>query len=170
LAVQWLVDCAQAHKVTLLSVPKLPLAAYVERESFKLYLHDIGILGAMSGLDPRTLLDQTRLFQEFKGTLTEQYACQQLEYLADTRIYTTEPAYWTGATAEVDFVVQSNNQIIPIEVKAAWNLRAKSLASYIEKFKPGFAVRTALTDYLREERFTNIPLYALLHVFDGLES
>ena len=141
-----------------ISKPYVPLKAYVEFSAFKLYLLDVGLLGALSELDARTILEGNAIFTEFKGALTEQYVLQQL--IADTE-YT--PYYYaeSKADSEIDFVIQKGNYIIPIEVKAEENLRAKSLRVYCDKYKPETAIRTSMSDYRRQEWMVNVPLYLL---------
>lgn len=112
----------------------------------------------MAGLHQRTLLDGNDLFSHFKGALTEQYVCQQLKTIDDLGVY-----YYTNdrGSCEVDFVVDTGEQIIPIEVKAETNLKAKSLKTYQEKFSPEVSVRTSMTDFKKEEWLVNLPLYAI---------
>ena len=119
---------------------------------------DVGLLGCMAGLRQRTLLDGNDLFTEFKGALTEQYVCQQLKTVPDLDVY-----YYTNdrGSCEVDFVVDTGERIIPVEVKAEVNLRAKSLKTYHEKFSPEVSVRTSMADYKKEEWLVNLPLYAI---------
>ncbi len=161
LAMQWLLDCGLTHKVNRITKPDMPLMAYVDQSAFKLYILDVGLLAAKSNLDLKSLLEGNRVFEEFKGALTEQYVLQQL--LSDCRL---QPCYWTAerATAEVDFVVQIGSDIIPIEVKAEENLKAKSLKQYVEKVSPKYAIRTSMSDYRKEEWLTNLPLYALCSI------
>ena len=106
----------------------------------------------------RTLLDGNALFVEFKGALTEQYVCQQLKTIEDLEVY-----YYTNdrGSCEVDFVVDTGEQIVPVEVKAEVNLRAKSLKTYQEKFSPEVSIRTSMSDYKKEEWLVNLPLYAI---------
>jgi predicted AAA+ superfamily ATPase len=136
----------------------LPLKGYIKENAFKLFLCDVGLLSAMSELDTKALLEGGALFTEFKGALTEQYACQQLKLLERAQI-----AYWTNdsATAEIDFILQFENNIIPLEVKSSTNLKAKSLSVYREKFKPKIEIRVSLADYGKTDNLFNIPLYAL---------
>ncbi|MDR2106792.1 MAG: DUF4143 domain-containing protein [Coriobacteriales bacterium] len=164
LAVQWLVDCAQAHKVPHLEQPFLPLEDYCDQSAFKLYLHDVGLMGAMCRSDPRLIIEGNEIIREHRGTLTEQYVLQQLAYLRDQDPFMSGPAYWTGASSEVDFVIQKDAMAIPIEVKASWNLKSKSLDAYIDKYRPPKAFRASLWDLRQRERFTEIPLYAMLHI------
>jgi predicted AAA+ superfamily ATPase len=154
----WLSDCGLIHKVSRVSKPAQPLKGYENTGAFKLFLCDIGLLSAMSALDARVILDGDALFTEFKGALTEQYACQEMKLLDKAHI-----SYWTndGATSEVDFVLQLGGSIMPVEVKASTNLKAKSLSVYREKFKPCAEIRTSLADYKKTGNLFDIPLYAL---------
>lgn len=159
LAMQWLLDCGLIYKVGRVTKPGLPLMAYQDFNAFKLFVVDIGLLSAMSQLDIKALLDKNRVFEEFKGALTEQYVLQQL--IAYKNI---TPFYWTSESsrAEVEFIFQNGMDIIPLEVKAAENLQAKSLKSYCSKYKPDYAVRTSMSDYRKEDWLINIPLYAMV--------
>ncbi len=157
-AIMWLADCGLVHKVSRVNAAGIPLKAYEDLKAFKLFVLDVGLLGCMAGLRQRTLLDGNDLFVEFKGALTEQYVCQQLKTIEDLDVY-----YYTNGrgSCEVDFVVDTGELIIPVEVKAEVNLRAKSLKTYQEKFSPKVSVRTAMTDYKKEECLINLPLYAI---------
>ena len=157
-AIMWLSDCGLVHKISRVNAAGMPLKAYEDLKAFKLFVLDIGLLGCMSGLHQQTLLDGNELFVEFKGALTEQYVCQQLENLDDLAIY-----YYTNdkGSCEVDFVVDTGEQIIPIEVKAEVNLRAKSLRVYHEKYNPKISVRTSMADYKKDDWLINLPLYAI---------
>jgi predicted AAA+ superfamily ATPase len=158
LSLEWLSGCGLIHKVSRVSKPAQPLKSYENTGAFKLFLCDIGLLSAMSSLDARIILDGDALFTEFRGALTEQYACQEMKLLGDAHV-----AYWSheSATAEIDFVLQLGSSVIPVEVKAATNLKAKSLKVYREKFKPDTEIRTSLADYKKTENLLDIPLYAL---------
>jgi uncharacterized protein len=158
LAIQWLVDCGLLLKCHRVSKPGIPLAAYHEISVFKLFLHDVGLLGAMAGLDVKTVITGDVIFTEFKGALTEQYVMQQLRLKNERFI-----GYWTNerSTSEVDFVVQEEGRIIPVEVKSGENLTAKSFRLFCEKFKPSNAIRTSLTDFKEESWMANVPLYAI---------
>lgn len=158
LAIAWLIDCGLVHRVHNVTKPCIPLKAYEDFNSFKIFLVDVGLLGAMTDLDVRTLLEGQALFQEFKGALTEQYVLQELTARGDMSIY-----YWSleNSRAEIDFLIQKNGKIIPIEVKAEENLQAKSLRVYYDKYKPDTAIRTSMSNYREEDWMTNIPLYAL---------
>jgi len=158
IAIEWLQDCGLIKKVYNISKPAVPLKAYVEFSAFKLYLLDVGLLGALSELDAMSILEGNAVFVEFKGALTEQFVHQQL--VADTE-YT--PYYYseTKSEGEIDFLIQKGRHIIPIEVKAEENLRAKSLRVYCDKYKPEIAVRTSMSDYREQEWLVNVPLYLL---------
>ncbi len=160
-AIMWLSDCGLVHKVSRVNAAGIPLKAYEDLKAFKLFLVDVGLLGCMTGLRQRTLLDGNDLFVEFKGALTEQYVCQQLKTIEDLGIY-----YYTNdrGSCEVDFVIDTGEQIIPVEVKAEINLKAKSLKTYREKFSPEVAVRTSMADFKKEEWLVNLPLYAVENI------
>lgn len=138
--------------------PGIPLKAYEEFNVFKLFLVDVGLLSAMTDLDARTMLEGNSIFEEFKGSLTEQYVFQQLSIEKDAGIY-----YWSpdNARAELDFLIQFSGEVIPVEVKAEENLHAKSLKVYYQKYNPTIAIRTSMSDYRKEEWMTNVPLYAI---------
>lgn len=157
-AIMWLSDCGLVHKLSRVHAARIPLRAYEDLKAFKLFVVDVGLLGCMAGLRQRTLLDSNDLFVEFKGALTEQYVCQQLKTIEDLDMY-----YYTNdrGSCEVDFVVDTGEQIIPVEVKAELNLKAKSLKTYQEKFLPELSIRTSMTDYKKEEWLVNLPLYAI---------
>lgn len=157
-AIMWLCDCGLVHKVSRVNAANIPLRAYEDLKAFKLFIVDVGLLGCMTGLRMRTIIDGNELFTEFKGALTEQYVCQQLKCLNDLDIY-----YYTNdrGSCEIDFVVDTGEQIIPIEVKAEINLKAKSLKNYREKFLPELSVRTSMANYKKEEWLVNLPLYAI---------
>jgi predicted AAA+ superfamily ATPase len=158
IAIQWLVDCGLVIKIHRVKKPGMPLIAYQDLSVFKLFLHDVGLLGAMAGIQINTLLNGDAVFTEFKGALTEQYVMQQLRIDSNRYI-----GYWTNerSTSEVDFIVQDKGVIIPFEVKSGENLRAKSFRLFCEKYTPERAVRTALTPYKKEDWMTNIPLYGI---------
>ena len=158
LALSWLIDCGLVHKVCRVSKPGIPLKAYEDVAAFKLFIVDVGLLGAMGDIDVRTLIEGNRIFEEFKGAMTEQYVLQQLTTLSDLVIY-----YWSAerSTAEIDFLVQYSGKVIPIEVKAEENLQAKSLKTFCQKYPPQKAIRTSMSDYRKEDWLTNLPLYTI---------
>lgn len=161
-AIEWLFDCGLITRVHRVTKPAVPLKAYQEMNAYKLFFLDVGLLGAISGIDARSLLEGNRLFVEFKGALTEQYVCQQL--IADKGY---EPFYFSSESNkyEIDFMLQNGHDVIPVEVKAEHNVRAKSLRAYVEKHKPAKAVRLSMNNYRQEEWLINIPLFAI-HCLD----
>jgi predicted AAA+ superfamily ATPase len=158
MALAWLIDCGLLHKVNRVSKPALPLKAYEDFSAFKLFLVDVGLLAAMGNLDAGTLLDGYGVFEEFKGALTEQYVLQQLITIPDMNIH-----YWSAenARAEIDFLVQFDASIAPIEVKAEENLQSKSLRVFYQKYNPKISVRTSMSDFRKEDWLTSLPLYAI---------
>lgn len=161
LAIQWLSDCGLIHLVHSVSKPAYPLKAYEELDSFKIFMNDIGLLGALGGTDIKTILNDNEFFVEFKGAITEQYVLQQL--LAETPL---KPFYYSSpnSSGEVDFLVQIQNQIVPVEVKSSENLQAKSLKAFHQKWQNSFSVRTSLSDFRKDDWLTNIPLYAVSQI------
>lgn len=157
IALQWLKDSGLVHCVYRIKKPHLPLSAYQDN-AFKLFGLDVGLLAAQSHLDAGTLLEGNRIFTEFKGALTEQYVLQQLVVIQDKPVF-----YWATekGTAEIDFVLQHKQSIVPIEVKAEENLKAKSLKVYVEQFQANPAWRFSMADYREQDWMVNVPLYAL---------
>ncbi len=159
LAIQWLTDAGLLHKVYNTSKPALPLVAYQELSAFKLFHNDVGLLGAMSRLNAKTIAEGDAIFSEFKGALAEQYVFQQLTQNETLSIYyhTFEKSKY-----ELDFLVQTeNDEVIPIEVKAGENLKSNSFRLFCQKNNPKTAIRTSLTEYKEEAWMTNIPLYSI---------
>jgi len=158
LALAWMIDCGQVHKVNRISRPGIPLKAYEDFSAFKLFLVDTGLLAAMGEVDPKTLLEGNALFSEFKGAITEQFVMQELLSAGAFSIY-----YWSAerSTAEVDFMVQYNRMIAPVEVKAEENLQSKSLKSYHQKYNPPLSLRFSMSDYRHQDWMINVPLYAV---------
>ena len=157
-AIQWLCDAGLVHQVTRFTKPASPLRAYEDTKIFKLFLLDVGLLGAISGLEASVLLHGTGIFEEFKGALTEQFVAQHI-----VAIRNSVPMYWApeNGRAEIDFVIESNDNLVPIEVKAEENLRSKSMRSYLDRFHPVEAWRFSLADYREQADMTNVPLYAI---------
>ena len=159
-ALQWLFDYGVAHKVPRLAKPGMPLAAYAEDDHFKVFGLDVGLLGAMAGLDAAALTLGDAAFTEFRGTLAEQFVLQHL--VAALGNGPTRPAYyWTGKAAEVDFVVQLGADVVPLEVKAGTRVRSQSLRSYLDRYEPRRAYRLSLAQYEVQPGFVNLPLYAV---------
>ncbi|MCI6683080.1 MAG: ATP-binding protein [Roseburia faecis] len=166
LAIQWLLDCGLIHKVHRVKKLSLPLKAYMDLDAFKIYMLDVGLLLAMADLDASVIIDGNRIFTEFKGALTEQYVLQQM--IAELGV---EPYYYTTAnsTGEIDFMLQAPGSVIPVEVKAEENLRAKSLRAFCEKYHPQHAVRTSMSDFREQDWMTNIPLYNIDRIGEYLK-
>jgi hypothetical protein len=158
MALMWLADCGLVHKVHRVTVPNIPLKAYEDFKAFKLFLVDVGLLSCMVRLNQRVLLEGNKLFKEFKGSLTEQYVLQHLKTIKGIETY-----YWTNdrGSAEIDFLIDNGTDVIPIEVKAETNLKAKSLKTFCEKFEPKIAIRTSMSDYKQENWLLNLPLWAI---------
>lgn len=159
LAIAWLKDCGLVHQVNNVTKPAIPLKAYADFNVFKLFIVDVGLLGAMTDLDVRTLLEGNAIFQEFKGAFTEQYVLQQFAAREDLATY-----YWSpdNARSEIDFLIQYGGEVIPVEVKAEENLQAKSLRVFCDKYHPRRAIRTSMSNYREESWMYNLPLYALI--------
>jgi hypothetical protein len=157
IAVQWLTDAGLIYKVYRVNEPHIPLAAYKELTVYKIFMLDIGLLGAMSELDLSALLDGNNLFVEFKGALTEQFVHQQIICETD---YT--PYYYgtEKSTFEQDFLLQIGMNAVPIEVKANGNIHSQSLKAFYDKYKPNKSVRLSLLGYKDQDWLVNIPLYA----------
>lgn len=154
-ALQWLISAGMAYKVSKIEKPALPLSSYSNPGYFKLYMADIGLLRRMSRLPASSIFEDSTIYTEFKGALTENYVLTELVNLLED-----VPYYWkSGNTAEVDFVSQFGDKIVPIEVKASTNVRARSLAVYREKYNPEISVRTSLMNFKKDNGLLNIPLY-----------
>lgn len=160
-AIEWLKEAGVIYKVGRTNNPILPLDGFTDIDAFKLFVLDVGLLGAMSGLDVKTLINGNEIFSQYKGALTEQYVLQQLLCCEDIVV-----KYWSAdsSIAEVDFVVQLAGDVIPLEVKAEENLKAKSLKSYIAKYSPNMALRISMSPYRKEINLTNLPLYAICNI------
>lgn len=157
-AINWLVDSGLLYKINRVKDCKIPLDGYVDYGAFKLYFLDVGLLSAKNNLDIQTILEGNKIFVEYKGALTEQYVLEEIK-----SNYGININYWSNDSgqAEVDFVIQNGNEIIPIEVKAEQNLQAKSLKVFIQKFDTKNNIRTSMTDYKKESWLVNIPLYMI---------
>jgi predicted AAA+ superfamily ATPase len=159
LAIQWLTDAGILHKIHAVTKPAVPLVSYQDFSAFKLYHNDLGLLGAMSRLKIQTLLDSNQVFEEFKGALTEQFVFQQLTLNEE---FSINYYPFGNGRYELDFIIENENgELIPMEVKAAVNLRATSFKNYCKQHKPDKAIRTSLADYKEEFWMTNLPLYAI---------
>jgi len=154
-ALQWLVQAGLVYKVHRASKPGLPLSAYDDSSAFKLYMHDIGLLRRMSLLDPMAIREGNRLYTEFKGSLTENYILQSIVNQLETI-----PRYWTsGNQAEVDFLIQHQNLVLPVEVKSGESIRSRSLHVYQSQFTPPLAIRFSLRNLSLDHHVLNIPIF-----------
>lgn len=158
LAIEWLKDAGLAYRINRTKKGLLPLAAYEDFPVFKLFLCDVGLMGAMANLPSRSLLDGNALLTDYKGALTEQYVLQQLKAIDNLSIY-----YWSAENSrgELDFLLQCQDRIIPVEVKAEENLQSKSLKSFVERNNGLHGVRLSMSPYREQDWMTNYPLYAV---------
>lgn len=161
LAIEWLIDAGLIYKVSRVKKAGIPLSAYEDFSAFKLFLLDTGLMGAMSGLPPQALLEGNVLFSDYKGAITEQYVLQQLKSVKGLSIY-----YWSSDTSrgELDFLLQKDVSIIPVEVKAEENLQSKSLRFFVEKNAGLHGVRFSMSDYRKQEWMINYPLYSVGYI------
>ncbi len=156
-AIQWLCDAGLLHKSFLVETPKFPLSAYADSNAFKLFLSDVGLLGAQSSLSPKIVIEGNEMFTEFKGSLTENYIAQELVATRQKDLY-----YWTSqGTAEVDFLVEGDHHIFPLEVKAGTNQQKKSLIVYGTKYASSKLSRTTLMNLKHDGNIYNFPLYMI---------
>lgn len=161
LAIEWLIDAGLIYKVSRVKKAGIPLSAYEDFSAFKLFLLDTGLMGAMSGLTPQALLEGNVLFSDYKGAITEQYVLQQLKSVKGLSIY-----YWSSDTSrgELDFLLQKDVSVIPVEVKAEENLQSKSLRFFVEKNAGLHGVRFSMSDYRKQEWMINYPLYSVGYI------
>lgn len=154
-ALLWISHAGLVHRIFRITKPGLPLSAYDDLSAFKLYLIDVGLLRRLSLLNPIAIQEGNRLFTEFKGALSENFVLQHL--IAN---FEGIPRYWTsGSQAEVDFLVQMKNDIIPIEVKSDENIRSKSLTVYNDLYQPPVRIRYSLKNLKKDVGLLNIPLF-----------
>lgn len=166
LAIEWLKDAGLIYKVNRCKKAQLPLAAYEDFSAFKMFLSDIGLMGAMSNIPVQSLLNGNMLFSDFKGALTEQFVLQQMKPNQSLSIY-----YWSAdnSRGEIDFLVQQEEKVIPIEVKAEENLQAKSLRMFVER-NPGLkGCRFSMSPYREQDWLVNYPLYSVLTILGQKE-
>ena len=156
-ALEWLIRAGLVYKVTLVEKPFLPLSTYSKGNYFKIYMADVGLLRKMAKLPPSAILEDNVIYKEFKGALVENYVLQELANLIQDL-----PYYWrSGNTAEVDFLLQISGHIVPLEVKAATNIKSRSLSLYRAKFQPSLAIRCSLANLKKEGELINLPLYMI---------
>lgn len=158
-AIQWLIDAGVIYKVTRVRSGEIPLSGFEDMDAFKLYILDVGLHGAMAKLEASVIVDKNELFKQYKGALTEQFILQELQQLEEASIH-----YWSPdeSIAEMDFVIQYNGSVTPIEVKAEQHLKAKSIPVYISQNHPASVIRTSLAPYHKGETIEDVPLYACL--------
>lgn len=157
-ALVWLEQAGLIHRIFRVMKSGMPLASYSDGKAFKVFMLDTGLLGSMCDLDPVAVLEGNRVFTEFKGALTEQYVCQELIASCGVR-----PFYWSADSSrgEIDFLVQRQGRVYPIEVKAEENLRAKSLAAFNQRYEGMHARRFSMSGFRDERWMRNVPLYAV---------
>jgi predicted AAA+ superfamily ATPase len=159
-ALQWLISAGMVYNVNKVEKPAIPLSAYASPGYFKLYMADVGLLRRMSRLPASLIFEETSLYAEFKGAMTENYVLCEL-----VNLHGDLPFYWrSGNRAEVDFIAQFDEKIVPIEVKASVNVRSRSLAVYREKYNPDISVRTSLMNLKVDNGLFNIPLYLFWNI------
>lgn len=156
-AIQWLMDAGLIYKSYLVESPKFPLSAYADTNTFKIFLLDVGLLGAQSNLAVHTIIEGNELFTEFKGALTENFIAQELIVSKQRELY-----YWASAgIAELDFLLEGDHQILPLEVKAGESQKKKSLLVYGQKYSPSILYRTSLMNLKHDGNIINYPLYSI---------
>lgn len=161
IAIQWLLDSGLVYKVNKVTKPAMPLKAYVDFSSYKLFMLDVGLLAAASEIAPEIIIKGNSIYEEFKGALTEQFVFQQFK--ASTKFI---PYYYSGekSTYETDFLIQHNGDVLPVEVKAETNTKSKSLKVYCEKFNPSFGIRISMNLFCEQSWMKNYPLWAFTHL------
>ncbi len=156
-AIRWLIDADLILNCSQISKPQAPLSHYLDHQAFKTYVLDVGLLCTMNGVSAKMLLEKEQVFQEFSGALTENYVAQTLTHSIRQALY-----YWKSeGKAEIDFLLDFQNQIFPLEVKAGTSRQKKSLLVYAEKFQPELMLRASLMNLCRNGKIFNLPLYAL---------
>ena len=165
LAIQWLEDCGLVHKCYRVTKPGMPLISYMEMSNFKLFMLDVGLLAAKGNIPAKILLEGNRIFEEFKGALTEQFVAQEM-CAAELELYyySTE-----NSVGEIDFMLQQGCYCIPVEVKAEENLRARSLRAFCDKYHPEIAIRTSMSNYREQDWMCNVPLYAFVSYVKNID-
>jgi len=158
LAIEWLINSGLIYKVPLVSKVALPLKIYEDLSAFKLYTHDVGLLGAMVDTEPEQVLLQNNIFTEYKGGMTEQFVLQEMKSHGIESIYYHKS---DRSRLEIDFLIQRKGQLLPIEVKAGTNVRANSLTTLLQSNPELRAVRYSMLPFLMQEQMACIPLYAV---------
>ena len=158
-ALNWLNNANLIYKVYNVSKTALPLKAYIDLSCFKIYMLDVGLLRRMSNIDSRIIIEGNRLFEEFKGAFTENYVLNAL-----IQKYGIVPNYFTFDRNEIDFVIQTNNKIIPIEVKSNKTTNNISLTKYNLKFDNDISIRFSMNNLNKDEKILNIPLFLIEYI------
>lgn len=161
--IEWLMDSSLVNKVNRVSAPKQPLKAYEDFGAFKLYLHDIGLLGALAGVLPRAIVDDTTIYTEFKGALAEQFVAQELA------AHGKKLFYWSSddSRQEVDFLMENNDGVVPIEVKSGRSLSSVSFARFMQEHNSPYGFKVSTLPYNKSERVVNLPLYLAFVAGEG---
>ena len=162
LAIQWLIDAGLAYKVTRVSSPHMPLKFYEDVGVFKLFMLDVGLMGAMAATSAESMLVNNDIFSEYKGAFTELYVFTQLKALELPLYYHSVD----NSTIEIDFLTQRGNAVVPIEVKAEVNVKSKSLHTFINKNPELKGIRFSMLPYQEQDWMTNIPLYACMAIWE----
>lgn len=165
-ALLWLIRAGLVYRIYCSEKPGLPLQSYDDLSAFKIYLHDTGLLRRLALLDPAAVTEGNRLFTEFKGALTENFVLSSL-----LTQFEGLPRYWrSGNKAEIDFLIQHKNFVIPVEVKSDENIRSKSLSYYRKEYSPSVSIRFSLRNFKREGDLVNIPLFLIDHTRKIIDS
>jgi len=155
--IEWLRKAGLINIAYNVSTPKIPISAYTNFSKFKVYLHDVGLLAAEINIASDLIVSPNKIFSEFNGAFIENFVAQELKYLGHSQLF-----YWTSKSdAEVDFILESNSAIFPVEVKSGLSRNLKSLRSYSDKYKPDKVIRISPRNLIQSEDFINIPLYAM---------
>ncbi|MGD1822382.1 MAG: ATP-binding protein [Pleomorphochaeta sp.] len=160
-AILWLKDCGLIYQIYRVNKLELPLNSYIDLKAFKLFILDVGLLSCITNLSPTIILNKNEVFNQFKGALTEQYVLQQLKQISSINTF-----YWTNDknSAEIDFLIDNGETIVPIEVIAEVNLKAKSLKTFSQKYNPQYSIRTSMADYKQEDWLINLPLWSIFEI------
>ncbi len=158
-ALNWLNDANLIYKVYNVTKPNFPLKAYNNLSAFKIYINDVGLLRRMAGLDSKIIIEGNKLFEEFKGAFTENYVLNMLNI-----VYNNMPNYFTFDKNEIDFIIQTKNNIIPIEVKSNKSRNNVSLTKYNEKFDADLSIRFSMNNLVKDGKILNVPLFLIEYV------
>lgn len=165
LAIQWLIDAGLAYKVQRVNTPRLPFKFYEELKAFKLFMLDVGLMGAMADTSAEAMLVGDGVFAEYKGAFTELYVFTQLKSMGQSLYYHATD----NSTIEIDFLTQWRNRVVPIEVKAEVNVKSKSLRTFISNHPELKGLRYSMLPYEAHDWMVNVPLYACLAPFETID-